>query len=115
MKKTEKEKKKERKEREKREKEKKKARDTRATSNKVDPDDTSYLADFTSAELLRGYIEAPDEITSNIDYAYSRKLHVRASLEVLDKFTLEIIPVLEKFKSKNDTERVAIEEAMEKA
>ncbi|PYS02777.1 MAG: hypothetical protein DMG15_20205 [Acidobacteria bacterium] len=115
MEKSEKEKEKERKEKEKREKEKKKAGDTRATANKVDPDDTSYLADFTSAELLRGYIEALDEITSNIDSAYSRKFDVRDSLEDLEKFTLETIPVLEKFKPKNDTERVAIEEAIEKA
>ena len=115
MEKSEKEKEKERQEKQKREREKKKAGDTRATANKVDPDDTSYLADFTSAELLRGYIEALDEITSNIDYAYSSKLDVRDSLEDLEKFTLETIPVLEKFKPKNDTERVAIEEAIEKA
>jgi len=114
MEKSEKEKEKERQEKQKREREKKKAGDTRATANKVDPDDTSYLADFTSAELLRGYIEALDEITSNIDYAYSSKLDVRDSLEDLEKFTLETIPVLEKFKPKNDTERVAIEEAIEK-
>ncbi|PYR72209.1 MAG: hypothetical protein DMG20_00540, partial [Acidobacteria bacterium] len=56
-----------------------------------------------------------DEVTSNIDYAYSRKLDVRDSLEDLEKFTLETIPVLEKFKPKNDIERVAIEEAIEKA
>ncbi len=115
MEKSEKEKEKERQEKQKREREKKKAGDTRATANKVDPDDTSYLADFTSAELLRGYIEALDEVTSNIDYAYSRKLDVRESLEDLEKFTLETIPVLEKFKPKNDIERVAIEEAIEKA
>jgi len=115
MEKSEKEKEKERQEKQKREREKKKAGDTRATANKVDPDDTSYLADFTSAELLRGYIEALDEVTSNIDYAYSRKLDVRDSLEDLEKFTLETIPVLEKFKPKNDIERVAIEEAIEKA
>src|SRR5216117_2183868 len=115
MEKSEKEKEKERQEKQKREREKKKAGDTRATANKVDPDDTSYLADFTSAELLRGYIEALDEITSNIDYAYSSKLDVRDSLEDLEKFTLETIPVLEKFKPKNDIERVAIEEAIEKA
>ena len=115
MEKSEKEKEKERQEKQKREREKKKAGDTRATANKVDPDDTSYLADFTSAELLRGYIEALDEVTSNIDYAYSRKLDVRDSLEDLEKFTLETIPVLEKFKPKNDTERVSIEEAIEKA
>ena len=115
MEKSEKEKEKERQEKQKREREKKKAGDTRATANKVDPDDTSYLADFTSAELLRGYIEALDEVTSNIDYAYSRKLDVRDSLEDLEKFTLETIPVLEKFKPKNDIERVAVEEAIEKA
>jgi len=115
MEKSEKEKEKERQEKQKRERGKKKAGDTRATANKVDPDDTSYLADFTSAELLRGYIEALDEVTSNIDYAYSRKLDVRDSLEDLEKFTLETIPVLQKFKPKNDLERVAIEEAIEKA
>jgi hypothetical protein len=115
MEKSEKEKEKERQEKQKRERERKKAGDTRATANKVDPDDTSYLADFTSAELLRGYIEALDEVTSNIDYAYSRKLDVRDSLEDLEKFTLETIPVLEKFKPKNDIERLAIEEAIEKA
>ena len=114
MEKSEKEKEKERKEREKREKEKKKAGDTRATSNKVDPDDTSYLADFTSAELLRGYIQALEEVTTNIDDAYSRKLDVRDQLEDLEKFTRETIPVLEKFKPKNDGEKRAMEDAVEK-
>ena len=115
MEKSEKEKEKERKEREKREKEKKKAGDTRATTNKVDPDDTSYLGDFTSAELLRGYIQALEEVTTNIDDAYSRKLDVRDQLEDLEKFTRETIPVLEKFKPKNDVEKRAMEDAMEKA
>ena len=115
MEKSEKEKEKERKEREKREKEKKKAGDTRATSNKVDPDDTSYLAVFTSAELLRGYFQALEEVTTNIDDAYSRKLDVRDQLEDLEKFTRETIPVLEKFKPKNDVEKRAMEDAMEKA
>jgi hypothetical protein len=115
MEKSEKEKEKELKEKEKREKDRKKAGDTRATANKVDPEDTSYLADFTSAELLRGYIEALDEITTNIDYAYSRKLDVRDQLEDLEKFTRETIPVLEKFKPKNNGERTAMEEAIDKA
>jgi Xaa-Pro aminopeptidase len=115
MEKSEKEKEREQKEKEKREKEKKKAGDTRATANKVDPEDTSYLADFTSAELLRGYIEAIDEVTTNIDYAYSRKLDVRDQLEDLDKFTRETIPVLGKFKPKNNGERTAMEEAIDKA
>src|SRR5882672_1014028 len=100
--KSEKEKEKELKEKEKRQKAKKKAEDTRATANKVDPEDTSYLADFTSAELLHGYMEALDEITTNIDDAYSRKLDVRDQLEDLAKFTRETIPVLEKFKPKNN-------------
>ena len=115
MEKSAKEKEKEQKEREKREKEKKKAGDTRATSNKVDPDDTSYLADFTSAELLRGYIQALEEVTTNIDDTYSRKLDVRDQLEDLEKFTRETIPVLEKFKPKNDVEKRAMEDAMDKA
>src|SRR5207237_9201486 len=115
MEKSEKEKEKEQKEKQKREKEKKKAGDTRATANKVDPDDTSYLADFTSAELLRGYIEALDEITTNIDYAYSRKLDVRDPLEDLEKFARETIPFLEKFKPKNNGERAAMDEAIDKA
>src|SRR5207247_3492790 len=109
MEKSEMEKEKERQEKQKREREKKKAGDTRATSNKVDPDDTSYLADFTSAELLRGYIQALDEITTNIDDAYSRKLDVRDQLEDLEKFARETVPVLEKFKPKNDVEKRAME------
>ena len=77
---------KERKEKEKREKAQKKSIDTRATANKAPIDDTSYLDNFTPAELLRGYIQALDEITINIDDAYSRKLDVRDSLEDLAKF-----------------------------
>jgi hypothetical protein len=115
MEKSEKEKEKDLKEKEKRQKAKKKADDTRATANKVDPDDTSYLADFSSAELLRGYMEALDEITNNIDYAYSRKLDVRNSVEDLEKLARETIPLLEKFMPKSDSERVAMEEAIEKA
>jgi len=36
-------------------------------------------------------------------------------LEDLEKFTRETIPVLEKFKPKNDVEKRAMEDAMEKA
>lgn len=115
MERSEKEKEKELKEKEKRQKAKKKAEDTRATANKVDPNDTSYLEDFTRSELLHGYMEALDEITTNIDYAYSRKLDVRNSIEDLEKFTRETIPVLEKFMPKNDSERIVMEEAIDKA
>ena len=115
MEKSEKEKQKELKEKEKREKAKKKGADTHATANKVDPEDTSYLGDFTPAELLHGYMEALDEITTNIDYAYTRKLDVRNSVEDLEKFTRETILVLQKFMPKNDGERVVMEEAVDKA
>src|SRR5262245_55227281 len=52
---------KERKEKEKRAKEQKK--DTRANASKAPIDDTSYLDNFTPAELLYGYIQALDEVT----------------------------------------------------
>jgi hypothetical protein len=106
---------KELKEKEKRQKSKKKAEDTRATADKPDPDDTSYLEDFTPSELLHGYMEALDEIMTNIDYAYSRKLDVRNSVEDLDKFARETTPFLEKFMPKNESERVVMEEAIDKA
>jgi hypothetical protein len=115
MEKSEKEKEKEQKAKEKRQKGKTKADDTRATTNKVDPDDTSYLEDFTPAELLHGYMEALDEIMTNIDYAFSRKLDVRNSVEDLEKFSRETVPVLEKFMPKNDSEKVVMEEAIDKA
>src|SRR5215471_18440567 len=65
---------KEKKAKEKRAKEDKKSADTRATAKKAPLDDTSYLDDFTPAELVRGYIQALEEVTTNIDDAYSQKL-----------------------------------------
>jgi hypothetical protein len=106
---------KEKKEKEKRAKEDKKSADTRATAKKAPLDDTSYLDDFTPAELLRGYIQALEEVTANIDDAYSRKLDVRDSLEDLAKFVGDTLPVLEKFKPKNDPERLALQDAVDKA
>jgi hypothetical protein len=107
---------KERKEKEKRAKEQKKGSlDSRANADKAPIDDTSYLEDFSPAELLRGYIQAIDEIMSNIDDAYSRKLDVRDSVEDLAKFTRDTIPLLEKFKPKNQGERSALQDAVDKA
>jgi len=106
---------KERKEKEKRAKEDKKSTDTRATAKKAPLYDTSYLDDFTPAELLRGYIQVLDEVTMNIDDAYSRKLDVRDSLEDLAKFVGDTLPMLEKFKPKNDVERLALQDAVDKA
>src|SRR5262245_53110499 len=106
---------KEKKEKEKRAKEDKKSTDTRATAKKAPLDDTSYLDDFTPAELLRGYIQALDEIAMNIDDSYSRKLDVRDSLEDLAKFVSDSLRMLEKFKPRNDAERLALQDAMDKA
>jgi hypothetical protein len=106
---------KERKEKEKREKEQKKSIDTRATANKAPIDDTSYLDNFTPPELIRGYIQVLDEITTNIDEAYSNKLDVRDSLEDLAKFVKDTLPLLEKFKPRNNAERAALQDAIDKA
>lgn len=106
---------KERKEKEKREKEQKKSTDTRATANKAPVDETAYLDNFTRSELLRGYIQALDEVTNNIDDAYSNKLDVRDSLEDLAKFVRDTVPILEKFKPRNDNERAALQDALDKA
>ena len=107
---------KERKEKEKRAKEQKKSVDTRATANKAPVDDTSYLDTFTPVELLRGYIQALEEVTTNIDDAYSRKLDVRDSLEDLAKFVRDTAPLLEKkFKPQNAGERAALQDALDKA
>jgi hypothetical protein len=107
---------KERKEKEKRAKEQKKpSSDSRANADKAPIDDTSYLEDFSPSELLRGYIQAIDEIMSNIDDSYSRKLDVRDSVEDLAKFTRDTIPLLEKFKPQNQNERAALKDAVDKA
>jgi hypothetical protein len=106
---------KERKEREKRAKEQRKSTDTRATANKAPIDDTSYLDTFTPPELLRGYIQALDEVTDNIDNAYSNRLDVRDSLEDLAKFVRDTLPLLQKFQPRNAGERAALEAAVEKA
>ena len=106
---------KERKEKEKREKEQKKSLDTRATANKAPVDDTAYLDNFTPAELLRGYVEALDEVTTNIDDAYSQKRDVRDPLEDLAKFIKDTLPLLQKYQPKNDSARAALQEAIDKA
>jgi len=106
---------KERKEREKREKEQKKSTDPRATAKRAPIDDTAYLDDFTRAELLRGYIQVLDEVTDNIDSAYSNRQDVRDALEDLFKFVRETSATLEKFKPKTDAERVALEDATNRA
>jgi hypothetical protein len=106
---------KERKEREKRAKEQRKGTDNKANANKPPIDDTAYLDNFTPAELLRGYIQALDEITDNIDNAYSNRMDVRDSLEDLSKFVRDTVPLLEKYKPKNEPARAALQDAIDKA
>lgn len=115
MDKSDKEKEKERKEKEKLEKEQKKAADKGITSPKPPVDEMKYLSDFTRSELLRGYIQAIDEVMSNIDDSYERKLDVRDPLEELEKFTRETIPLLEKFQPQTDGERAAMNDAVSRA
>lgn len=86
-----------------------------ANSGKPPEDPLEYLNDFTKPELLRGYIQILDEIMTNIDDSYSRKLDVRDSIEDLEKFARETIPLVEKFQPRNDNERAAREDAIEKA
>ncbi len=113
MEQSEKDKERERKEREKYEKEKKKGG---AKAAELKPLlDITYLKDFTRTELIRGYIQALEEVESNIDDAYSRKADVRGAIEDLEKFTRETVVLLNGFESKNEGERIAKEEAIEKA
>jgi hypothetical protein len=114
MEQSEKEKEKERKEREKRAKEIKKAGEN-AGLQKPPIDEMAYLSDFTRSELLRGYIQALEEVMTNIDDAYERKLEVRESLEDLEKFARDTAPLLQKFQPKNDSERAALMDALAKA
>lgn len=116
--KSEQEKEKERKEREKAEKDAKKpgkAGETKANAKKTALEDMTYLADFTRSELLRGYAQALDEVMSNIDDAFNRRLEVRDSLEDLEKFTRETVAVLGKFQPKNNGEQLALSDAIDKA
>jgi hypothetical protein len=112
--KSEKQRERERKEQEKYDKEKKKA-GNKGAPVKAPVDQLSYLHDFTRPELLRGYVEAIDEIMSSIDDQYERKMDVRAALEQLEKFTRETQPLLEKFEAKTDNEKKALQEAIDKA
>jgi hypothetical protein len=70
-----------------------------------------YLNDLSRTELLRGYIEAIDEIKSVIDDAYRDKQDVRGVLEQFEKFLRESNPLLRRFQSKSDDEFMAILDA----
>jgi hypothetical protein len=92
-----------------------KAGETKANAKNTALEDMTYLSDFSRSELLRGYVESLEEIMSNIDEAYNRRLEVRDSLEDLEKFTRETAVALGKFQPKNKSEEVALSEAVDKA
>lgn len=89
--------------------------DTKANAKNTALEDMTYLSDFSRSELLRGYTQAVDEVMNNIDDAYSRRLEVRDSLEDLEKFTRETAAALGKFQAKNNSEQIALSEAIDKA
>lgn len=70
-----------------------------------------YLNDLTRTELLRGYIEALEEVQSVIDDAYRDKQDVRGVLEQFEKFLSTSNPLLRRFQSKSDDEFQAVLEA----
>src|SRR6187399_1713857 len=70
-----------------------------------------YLNEYTRTELLRGYIEALEEIGRVIDDAYNEKQDVRGVLEQFEKFLDSTNPLLRRFKAKNSDEFQAILEA----
>ena len=72
-----------------------------------------YLKDFTRSELLRGYIQALDEVLDHIDDVYNRKGDVREALESLERYTREQLPLLRKFQPKNGAESTALADAIE--
>ena len=78
----------------------------------IDPE--AYLEDFTKSELLRGYVEAINEVMNNIDDAYERKFDVRGALEDLEKYTREALPLLNKYQSKSAVEEAALSDARDK-
>lgn len=112
--KTEKQKQEDQKLREKRQKEAQKAAKNGGPKSTEPIDPEAYLADFSRSELLRGYVEALDEVMSNIDDAYERKFDVRESLENLERYTKETLPLLSKYQAKNSAETAAVEQARDK-
>jgi hypothetical protein len=115
MEKTAKELEQERKNIEKWEKEKAEAEKAKRRPPKEPVTEYIYLEDFTRPELLRGYVQAINEIMSNLDDAYTRRLDIRQSLEKLEEFARTTLPLVEKFEGRNQAERIAAEEAVEKA
>jgi len=70
-----------------------------------------YLNDLSRTELVRGYIEALEEIKSDIDNAYRDKQDARGVLEQFEKFLRESNPLLRRFQARGNDEFEAILDA----
>ena len=91
-------------------KEAKLVKDAEVRARPLNPD--VYLRKATKSELLRGYMQIVDEIMSNIDDAYDRKLPVREEVEALEKFLNEQLPRLAKFEPSTSAETSSIKSAI---
>jgi hypothetical protein len=85
-------------------------KDAEVRARPLNPD--VYLRKATKSELLRGYMQIVDEIMSNIDDAYDRKLPVRGEVEALEKFLNEQLPRLAKFEPSTSAETSSIKAAI---
>ncbi len=73
----------------------------------------SDLTQFDRTELLRGYFQALEETMDNIDDAYEQNRgDLREPLDLLKNFTEQSIPLLRGFEVENESEEIALEDAL---
>ncbi len=76
----------------------------------------SDLSQFDRTELLRGYFQALEETMDNIDDAYEQNRgDLREPLDSLKNFTEQSIPLLREFEVENESEEIALEDAIAQA
>jgi hypothetical protein len=85
--------------------------DVEVRAKPVNPD--VYLRKHTPTELLRGYTQIIDEVMSNLEDAYERRMEVRSAVEDLDKFVRQGLPLLRKYQPKNASEEAELKSAIE--
>jgi len=71
------------------------------------------LTQFNRTELLLGYFQALEETMDNIDDAYEQNRgDLREPLDLLKNFTEQSIPLLRGFEVENESEEIALEDAI---
>ena len=76
----------------------------------------SDLSQFDRTELLQGYFQALEETMDNIDDAYEQNRgDLRKPLDSLKNFTEQSIPLLREFEVENESEEIALEDAIAQA